>query len=831
MPSQIKLTMAYIGEQMGLAARKMVICLAMVSGSAAPGYAQLVINELMQSNIDCVMDDLKDYPDSWVELYNSGTTSIRLNEYKIGVTKNAATAWALPNQTVGARQYVLICCDKEAKKLHTDFRLESGKGMELYLFKNEEVVDQVKGLSKQPSPNISYGRETDGGETWGYQLSPTPNVANAGGICKRDQILGNPVFSEPGRVYANSRTITLSLSLPKGSPDETIIRYTTDGSEPTLKNGMTYNGDIKVTTTTSIRARLFCDGWLSPVSTTHSYIFHGRDVTLPVVSINTDPKHLYDSNTGIIERNNDSQKNDWRRPVNIEFFFAEGAESQLNQLCETRISGGASRGAKKKSFAIYANKRFGTKRFDYEFFPDQKPGLTDFKSLVLRNAGNDFDYLYMRDAIIQRTMATNTDLDWQAWRPAIIYINGTYYGMLNIRERANDNNIYTNYDGLEDIDLLENGSLKEGTYDNHNAFKAFYKEQGHTLAEFAEWMDWQEYINLMAMNLYYHNQDFPGNNLVIWRPRAKGGKWRWIAKDTDFGLGLYGSPADYNTIEWLYNPNYDADRNWGNTSDATRLFRRLMDDKDFNREFIDRCCIYMGDFLNEKGTRKIWDPMYEMIRYEYPYHRNLINKWWPKYEDELKMAHSFMSKRTDAFYKQLGTKYKLGDPKTLTINTTMSHPEDVSLTFNDVPLNNHQFFGKFFVGRLVNLKAKAIEGKAVKGWKITQISTTGTTIQSEVEGDSYSFVMPDCSNLMIATIVSEKTGINDIRQQNWTWLRHGDEIIVCDVQPSTPVALYDMRGMLLFKSSATGAEIRIPAIKGKLYILKVGDTSILLAQR
>ena len=80
LPSQIKLTMAYIGEQMGLAARKMVICLAMVSGSAAPGYAQLVINELMQSNIDCVMDDLKDYPDSWVELYNSGTTSIRLNE-------------------------------------------------------------------------------------------------------------------------------------------------------------------------------------------------------------------------------------------------------------------------------------------------------------------------------------------------------------------------------------------------------------------------------------------------------------------------------------------------------------------------------------------------------------------------------------------------------------------------------------------------------------------------------------------------------------------------------------------------------------------------------
>lgn len=806
--------------------RGLVICLALVFGGVAHTSAQLVINELMQSNVDCVMDDLNDYPDSWVELYNSGDASINLQDYKIGVTDNAAEAWALPNQTVGIKQYVLVCCDKEAKKLHTDFRLESGKGMMLYLFKSGKVVDQVMDLPKQPAPNISYGRETDGSETWGYQLTPTPKATNAGGICEHDHILGDPVFSEPGRVYAKKRTITLTLSLPEGSPEGTIIRYTTNGSEPTLKNGLTYNGDIKVSATKCIRARLFCDGWLSPRSTTHSYIFHGRDVTLPVISISTDQKYLDDSKIGIVANNTDKKKEDWRRPLNIEFFFAEGEESQLNQLCETRVSGGASRGAQKKSFAIYAHKRFGTKRFDYEFFPDQKPGLRDFKSLVLRNAGNDFDYLYMRDAIIQRTMATNTDLDWQAWRPAIIYINGVYYGMLNIRERANDNYVYTNYGGLEDIDLLENGVLKEGTNDNYKAFKTFINRHGQTLAEYAEWMDWEEYINLMAMNLYYHNQDFPGNNVVIWRPRAEGGKWRWIAKDTDFGLGLYGSPADYNTIEWIYDPNYDANRAWGNTYEATRLFRRLMEDEDFNREFIDRCCIYMGDFMNEEGTRKIWDPMYEMIKYEYPYHRNLINKWWPKYDEELKQARSFLSKRTEAFYKQLGTRYKLGDPMTFKINTAVSQPEEVSLTFNGVPLITHQFSGKFFEGRLVTLTATPAEGKMVKGWKITQVSKNGKTTNSEVEGDSYSFRMPSCSNLLIATIVSDATGISHTVQHNWTWLLHGDEIIVCDVPASTRVALYDLKGMLLYQTVATGEEIHIPAADGKLYILKVGDKVI-----
>jgi hypothetical protein len=63
----------------------------------------------------------------------------------------------------------------------------------------------------------------------------------------------------------------------------------------------------------------------------------------------------------------------------------------------------------------------------------------------------------MRDAVIQRTMGQNADLDWQAWRPAIVYINGVYNGIAqHIRERSNEDNIYTNYNGLEDIDMVEN---------------------------------------------------------------------------------------------------------------------------------------------------------------------------------------------------------------------------------------------------------------------------------------------------------------------------------------------------------------------------------------
>ena len=519
-------------------------------GLSVQANAQLVINEIMQSNIDCIMDDLNEFPDSWVELYNPGTSSENLSQYKIGLKNDVDAAWALPSYNVPANGYVIIYCDKEATGMHADFRLDSGKG-KLFLFKGGAVTDKFDDIKKQPAPNIAYGRKTDGASELGYQLRPTPNAANCGTLS--ETVLGDPVFSVKGSVFTSNQTVSLTLSLPDDAPEGAQIRYTLDGSEPTTRSPK-YKNPLTFNSTSVIRAKLFCSGCISPRSKTESYIFHGRAQDMMVISIVTDDKYLYDPQIGIyVEGNYQSGKNnyefDWRRPINIEMFENSGEESIINQLCETRIQGGATRSNERKSLAVYANKRFGTNRFSYEFFPTQKPGLTEFKSIVLRNSGNDFHYLYMRDAVIQRSMALRQDLDWQAWRPSIIYINGEYTGMLNIRERSNEDNIYTNYNKLEDIDLIENWTdLKEGTMDNWNEFAAFYNEHGHTMAEYAERMDCIEFINLMAMNMYYNNQDFPGNNIVAWRPIADGGKWRWIAKDTDFGLGLYGSPATYNTI-------------------------------------------------------------------------------------------------------------------------------------------------------------------------------------------------------------------------------------------------------------------------------------------
>ena len=735
--------------------------------SIATAPAQVVINELMQSNIDCIMDDINEFPDSWVELYNSGTTSVNLNQYAISDKDNADKAWKLPGITLKPGKHILVYCDKVENGLHTPFRLESGKGCNVYLFNNGKVIDKVEGLKKQPAPNIAYGRKTDAGDTWGYMATPTPAATNCGETCK--DILGSPVFSEKGRVMKNGKAFKLELSLPEGS-EGAEIRYTTNGSEPT-RTSYLYSSPININKTTVVKAKLFKDGKLSPRSSTQSYIFFTRDITLPVISISTDNKYFYDNKIGIyVDGTYQSGKKnyefDWRRPTNIEFFFEPEQESQINQLCETRIMGGATRGNKMKSLAVYANKRFGAKRLDYEFFPDQRPGITDFKSIALRNAGNDFDYLYMRDAIIQCNTAKHVDIDYQAWRPAIVYINGQYTGMLNIRERSNEDNIYTNYDGLEDLDMFENWwELKEGTWDNYNAFKAFYTEHGHTLAEYEQWMDTMEFLNLMLVNLFYNNRDFPGNNIVMWRPTEEGGRWRWIMKDTDFGLGLYGVSASFNTIKWIYDPNYDPDTSWANQYDHTRLFRRLMEDSDFKREFIDRAAIYMGDWLNSRGTFAVWNPMYEMIKYEYPYHRELVNKWWPNYTEEMNNARYWISVRPSYFYKYLAEYYQLGTPLPLTVNKSMDENQrgEIEILMNGVKLSEAFFDGKFFKDRRMTITGSSLkDGYAITGWKVTTTDNSNVKKTEVVEGAEYSFLMPSCRSIAIEAIIGEDTGINSV---------------------------------------------------------------------
>lgn len=735
---------------------------------ALAARAELVINEIMQSNIDCVMDELNDYPDSWVEVYNNGDAEVNLQNYKISPTRNHTDGYRLKDQAVAPHSFALIYCDKEATQQHTNFRLESGNNASVFLFNNHTPIDSITGLQKQPSPNIAYGRQTDGGSTWGYQAVSTPGAANCGTVYQ--QCLPDPVFSVTGRVFTQQGSVSLGIIAPQGAPAGTVVRYTTDGTEPTAESPV-LDGTLRFSNTKLVKARLFCPGYLSPRSVTQSYIFLNRAMNLPVISIVANEADLYDSRRGILVEGNYSndKKNyeyNWRRPINLELFETADSASVLNQLCETRIAGAASRGCALKSMALYANKRFGQKRFRYEFFPEDRPGETNYKSVVLRNAGNDFDYLYMRDAIIQRSIGHYADVDWQAYRPAIVFINGTYKGILNIRERANEDNVFTNYDELEDITMMENTwNLQAGSWETWNEFINFCHTKGHTWAEYNRMMDCVEYINVMICELFFMNQDFPGNNIVYWRPNtAQDGlpaKWRLLIKDTDFGLGLYGGKyeASFNMMAWMYNPDYDPDRTWANTWEHTRMFRYAMQNADFQREFCDRAAIYMGDFLNyERIWADIWQKMYNDIHIEYrSYHRPLFNQWWPSYPNELANAKLWLKQRPEYFARHVAEQFGLGAPTTMLINQDpqLTDTTGLRVIFNDVELTRPVWDGLFYQGREIRLSAESTAAHTVvRGWEVKYTDEWGKIKAETKPGASITLTIPEGSRKLIVNALT-----------------------------------------------------------------------------
>ena len=298
----------------------------------------------------------------------------------------------------------------------------------------------------------------------------------------------------------------------------------------------------------------------------------------------------------------------------------------------------------------------------------------------------------------------------------------------------------------------------------------------------------------MIANIYFCNHDFLGNNVIWWRPTAKDGKWRMIMKDIDYSLGLYNVKYNYNYFRWLHDPDYDPDMAWGNIPEATLLFRQLELDSTFKREFIDRFALFMGDFLNYERIWETWEPMYDLISYEYKYHRNMYDTgWWTPYSTEMHNAKVWLQKRTNAVYDQLKSYYGLGYAVPFYINRSLTDSElsSISVSVNGIRLSHKTFSGKFFAGRNVSLT-----GKNVKGWAINKITNEGYLESNIVWGDSYQFNMPDCFSLSISAVLSEDGGksvlTNDLNNSGMEEMTGIEDVNI--IGTAKVFDIYDMSG-------------------------------------
>lgn len=399
---------------------------------------------------------------------------------------------------------------------------------------------------------------------------------------------------------------------------------------------------------------------------------------LPVISIIVDQAHLFSDTTGIyvpgliyneagygpnfwgFDNANYHQRGDeWERPARFEY-YVEGSRV-LSQQVGLRIHGGGSRALPMKSFRVYARSEYGTSTLDYPFFGPQNDD--SFKRLILRNSGQDFAFrpTMIRDAIMQQA-ARNMDVITQDFQASVVYINGEFWGIHNIRERY-DHHFFDRTTGIaqEDLDFLTFfGGVQEGDAMAFDELVFYFRNEDLTDEEtyqlITDRMDISNFIDYKLLNIHFANLDWPGNNIDYFRYRGepvpghpyKDGRFRWVVYDMDAGL----EEVDKNMI---IHATEAGNADWPNPDWSTLFLRNLLLNEDFRDAFLKRYLHLLSTEFRPDVLNEIIDERQEAIRSVMPDH---INRWgYPsdmeEWEEHIQRYRDFVGARTGHSVKHI----------------------------------------------------------------------------------------------------------------------------------------------------------------------------------
>ena len=206
-----------------------------------------------------------------------------------------------------------------------------------------------------------------------------------------------------------------------------------------------------------------------------------------------------------------------------------------------KIHGTGSAGQSRKGLAVIARNDYGNNKINYQLFPTQSND--EFGSFVLRSSGNEANKTMFRDAVGSslvrdisdvKDLIKNPDLDIQEYRPCVVYLNGNYFGIHNMREKIDWRFFETQY-GLEkdEVDMLQ--KRDEVEIGDDIAWNDFYNfnlnnnfENDADFDSLAKRIDVNHYIDYNVHNIFVDNTDWPGNNNKHWKERSPNSKWRWV---------------------------------------------------------------------------------------------------------------------------------------------------------------------------------------------------------------------------------------------------------------------------------------------------------------
>jgi hypothetical protein len=542
---------------------------------------QVVISEFLTAaeKTTGLLDEDGDLED-WIELHNTGTTTVNLAGWSLTDDPDEPGLWTFPNVTlVAGARLVVFASGKDrtpttpGSRLHTNFQLgNDGEYFALFNADSPRVaMTEFPNEYPEQRDDYSYGIDTTG--AWRYFQIPTPGQPN--GVSSISGVVPKPDVSHKRGWHEAPFTLVISDTLAGAT-----IRYTTDGSVPTETTGFVYNGPLQVTSNLVLRAAAYRPNNLPSKIITHTYLFadhvlrqphnpagfpstwgthntgfpnnivpadYGMDPeivdsplysaqmkdalkAIPIVSLNMKVDDWFHPTTGIYSRPL-SRGTAWERPCSFEFIPVDGKDDiQVN--AGIQIQGNAAREPQKTGkhpMRVTFKGDYGPKSIDYKMFPDSP--VTKFDTLVLRA---DFGYSWLHWNPTQRTRAQRIRDAWvkdsmremgglaSHNRYVHLFINGLYWGLYDPTERP-DGSFGEAYLGgdKEDYDVMNEGAVVDGSRVAYDAMINMPNIDTIPLYDTMKvYLDMPQFIDYMLLHFFIGHEDWYFNkNWYAIRPK------------------------------------------------------------------------------------------------------------------------------------------------------------------------------------------------------------------------------------------------------------------------------------------------------------------------
>lgn len=586
--------------------------------------------------------------------------------------------------------------DYKYNELHTDFTIKDDET--IYLYKNSIVADSI---ALQPMTGDITNIYTEN-NNWRITDKPTPGKANGKGYISR--------LPKPDIKFENG---VLKIIDTTGS----VVRYTTDCSFPNL-NSKIY--DPKKETifdkTTTVKAVAFKENYIPSFTATNIIFINEPETTLPIVAISADSNDLW-GEWGIL-----NAKNIDRRFIEIASFqyISQELKHSFVQTIDIKLHGEMSRHFPQPSIRLVSNELFENKDIKNNFFKASK--LTKYDQLTLRNAGQDWTDTYLKDAFNNVIASGIKGQIFSSYRPVIFYLNSNFRGIMNLRERIDDDFLAellnVNDDSLNIY--YDNGILRRGDYYRYSNYFNFIKNYDFNnlngYKNIDSLVDIDNFYNYTILGIYSFNHDWPYKNILMFQSDEIDSKFRYILHDMDFSYN-YGNFHAYDVKYFeIFNDTVNH---------LPIIFKKFIQNDKFRTEFLTRACDLVNSVFRTDNMVHILDSLADQIRPYIPLQQERWEGSCVNWEEEIEEMRFFLKERPFYFMKNID--FYLNDDKGTSEFTLSTYPPN-SGTFkvNSLTIDTSNWSGRYFQSLPITITAVPKFGKEFVRWNYDSLGTNST---------------------------------------------------------------------------------------------------------